>query len=188
MIYLHEDVLTEDICSDIIELFDDNEKNTRKKSYYTIPKNDKEWVSIEYFLYKQLLIHINKYKDELIQQGYFDTLKKIEKKLFLHHFKIAKINIDSFEIERINDEAYKLRSPFRNKSFYNLFTFIFILTSDNDCILNVVNKESSKQVKFKEGCLILFPDDIDFMYNVVFENKCVNYIITGQLIEKIPNK
>jgi hypothetical protein len=98
-----------------------------------------------------------------------------------------------------------------------MFTFVFILTSDNDCVLNIgqvsksptanlvggfqppdkigggpiaskAYKETNKKILFQEGSLVLFPDDIDYMYDIIFKKDCINYIITGQLVEIISSK
>ena len=107
--------------------------------------------------------------------------------------------MNSPNIKNINDTEYKICSPFRENNFYNIFTFVFILTSDNDCVLNIgqvskspiankAYKETNKKILFQEGSLVLFPDDIDYMYDIIFKKDCINYIITGQLVEKISSK
>ena len=58
-IYCNDDVLSDFLCDDIIELFNDNDNDS-----LIIPKHCNKWNKIEKILYRELLINIKKYKNK----------------------------------------------------------------------------------------------------------------------------
>jgi len=158
MIKIIPDVLTDDLCIEIVDELDKISDNC-----FIIPKNDKTWIDTEYFLYRQLLIAINDYE------------KKRETPLFLSHFKICKI-------EQNAHSEIKNFSPFREINSHNVLTFIFFLTSDDDSFLEIFDEK----IPFQQGALVIFPDDIQYIYNIICKRN--NFIIMGQLVDNISTK
>ena len=118
-IYCNDDVLSDFLCDDIIELFNDNDNDS-----LIIPKHCNKWNKIEKILYRELLINIKKYKNKILNnilnkndKDISEVCKMIDKDMYLKHFKIIKIVNDN------NNLVYNLRE----KNRYNVISFIYFL-------------------------------------------------------------
>ena len=119
-IFEYNNSLTDMICENIIEQFEENNGNN---NIFNIPKNNKEWERIERLLYKELLMRLNDYKNKLLENINLNNELCIlmNNELYTKHFSIQKINIGKDEI------VYNF-TPNR----YNVLTYIFYLNDVDD--------------------------------------------------------
>ena len=105
------------LCETIIEQFEE-ESN---KPLLNIPKNNKYWEKIEHALYKELLIRINDYKNQLLYNidNNHELMISFNKSFYLQNFIIQKICANDI----INNKYNFI--PNR----YNFLTFIFFLNT-----------------------------------------------------------
>jgi len=157
-------ILTKELCDDIIEIFEETNNNLYEM---VIPKKSKQWEKIEIILYKNLLMKIYEYKNELIiinkQQDILkdDLIFNLNKKLYIRHFKIRKYNNDS--------EILFIKNPNR----YNLLVFILCLNNNFDILIN------NNIIPTECGNLILFPHSYNYKIKVPLSE--TQYIIYGEL-------
>lgn len=163
-------VLIDLLCEDIIELFDESNNNHNEMN---IPKYSNKWEKIELFLYKELLIYINKYKNNIVinnsNQDKFKNLliENLNKELYTRQFKIRKYSNDA-------SESIYIKPPNNNPNRYNFLNFIFIL-NDNNCEITINNYK----IISKCGDLLLFPSD--FSYKIEIPLLKNQYIICGEI-------
>jgi hypothetical protein len=132
------------LCDDINDLY-------QNITDFIIPKNNNEWLMIEKFLYKELLMHIMQYKNKLILLNTFQGNKIVEdlsKKLYTKHFKITK-----------------------NKTFnrFNIISYFFSL-NDSIKINNIVYNDV-------KGKLFLFPEEYKVDNIGIFGQLCYENIV-----------
>ena len=106
------------LCNDIINYF-----NKENSNIFLIPKNNTKWKRIEMLLYKELLLHIDKYKKTLLNQLtdiYTNQLySSLSSKLYMDSFKIIKYSHQDSEFFINNYELTNNR--------HNVLSFIFYL-------------------------------------------------------------
>jgi hypothetical protein len=178
-IFEYNNSLTDMICENIIEQFEENNGNN---NIFNIPKNNKEWERIERLLYKELLMRLNDYKNKLLENINLNNelYTLLNNELHTKHFSVQKINIGKDKI------VYNF-TPNR----YNVLTYIFYLNDVDDGGEVVFPSSENRMldnyiIKPKRGKLVLFPENIDmFNYNVKCPANCSQYIITGQLYYNI---
>lgn len=192
--------LPEILCKDIIELFDNQENNKIKKinikmknnlynifddsyleySYleFIIPKKNIHWERIECLLYKELLIHINNYKQELIKnfnnKDDNNLIILLNNKLFTKDFTIQKYNKVS------NDCELKIKKYKNTNNRYNLLYYIFFLNTISKGGEIIFKNNNRIDIITPEICnLLLFNDKIDYECNLPKSDN--QYIICGQI-------
>jgi hypothetical protein len=161
--------LNEIICESIIELFDKQSTN----EIFNIPKNNKDWERIERMLYKEVLIGVNEYKMNLLNNINLNNelIKLLNNELYMKHFCIQKIETGENAINKYN------LIPNR----YNVLTYIFYLNDINDGG-EIIFENIEKKLKPNIGTLVLFPENINHInYNCNPPQKNIQYIISGQL-------
>ena len=207
--------ITNILCDDIISIFllENNFINKYNKNYFLInddkiikmndssinyfdfkqfeiPKNSLKWNKIESILYKQLLINLKNYKDEILQFINSIEYNNIyndynEFNIFLNN----KIFLKSFFIQE-----YKATNPNifitdfnKQNSRYNIITFIFFLNDDNNCEIIITNnntglleKKDEIIIKPKKGKLVLFSENMNYQYKYKLSENSI-FLITGQL-------
>ena len=196
----NKNIISKDLCYDIINLFNINCGNNE---YYDIPKNiiknennntNNEWSNIERFIYKQILINIYKYKQKIIlSKPYFIKsngknedfrsylLQNLNKNMQIKYFTIQKLlnNIDFSSSNKTLNYNMKIKC---NNSRYNILSFIFFLNKIVDG--GEIHFNDNIIVKSEIGKLVIFPEDINFIYNYICPKKKedIQYIITGQIL------
>jgi hypothetical protein len=172
----YENVLPEELCDDLIEKFE-NHSEKNNKPFIKIPKNNNEWKKMEKFLYKELLIKINDYKLKLLKkqnEGYVECKKLISslnEKLYLKSFVLQKH--DNLKEEKDCSKFNRIISR------HNVLTFIFYLNDVSEG--GMLNFRDGIFVLAKKGKLVLFPENMNFIYkhNLPISNS--QYVILGQL-------
>jgi hypothetical protein len=159
-------ILNNFICQDIIDEYSIIE-NTEKR--FKIPKNNVKWENIERLLYKELLIHINIYKNKLLILSSSientEMIQSLNTTLFLKDFVIQCVSVN-------NDFVFSL-----SYNRYNVLNFIFCLSNKTTTFEIAGIKQSCKQ-----GDMVLFPNNIKYTckYNDLLTNENI-YFISGQL-------
>jgi hypothetical protein len=163
-------ILIYELCEDIIKLF---EESNNKDNEMNIPKQSKKWEKIELILYKELLICINNYKNNLIiNNNQQDKIKNeiinyLNKELYIKNFKIRKYTNNTSEI-------LDIRPSNNNPNRYNFLKFIYCL-NENNCEIIINNTE----ILLKCGNLLLFPNDLLYKIKIPILEK--QFIICGEL-------
>jgi hypothetical protein len=149
---LKQKVLTDILCKDIIEIFEETDDIIE----LDIPKYSTKWEKIELNLYKELLKFIYKYKNNLIT----NNLQKDERKNTLIQHLNKNLYIKKFTIRKIinnTSEPLDITPPINNFNRYNLLKYMFCLNEksvemfiDNDNIISDC------------GDLLLFPNDVSY--------------------------
>lgn len=169
------------LCQDYIDLF---ERNTpHGETIFRIPKQNttttaEDWRKMEIYLYKQLLIKIQTYKQKLLfhlDDKYICNLNAhLEKEFY----------VKDFIIKKYENIVLNQKIEIKNPSRYNLLSFVLFLT-DGGC-------EGSHQIQFldtfitpEKGKLVIFPEEIipKFVYELPVEQKF--YVITSQFCKSI---
>jgi len=125
-------------------------------------------------LYKELLIGLNEYKINLLNNINVNNelITLLNNELYTKHFCIQKIDIGENIINKYNFIPNR----------YNVLTYIFYL---NDIIHGgeiVFSNVENENIKPKLGKLVMFPENINSMYyKCVPPLKITQYIISGQL-------
>lgn len=136
MIYETES-LTSFLCDDIIE----NIEVIELCHQFIIPKNNDQWNMIEKEIYKELLIHLNNYKNSLILKNTEESnnlIKLLSNDLYTRHFTINKGTNEN--------------NKFKTCNRFNVISYLFCL-SDSDIIINNISYHAEK------GKLFLFPEE-----------------------------
>lgn len=144
----HNDCISSFLCDDIIELSKVEDELFKE---FIIPKEHKEWVEIEKILYKELLTHLNHYKNKLILLNTNKGNKSIEdltKKLYTKEFKIT------------------------NKKTLNRFNIISYFFCLYDTI--TINNKTFENVK---GTLFLFPEEYKINNIGIYGQLCYENVV-----------
>jgi hypothetical protein len=162
----YDNSLTEFLCDDIIENF--QIFTTDNEILFEIPKNNTDWINIEKYLYKELLIKINYYKNSIINFiNNNDLIVSLTEKIYTNCFTIYNCKNESINY----DTFFK-----RYNSRYSFLIFLFFI---NDCEeKDEIIFNESLIIKPKKGSLLLFPDDLN--YNIRFNMKQTT-MVYGQL-------
>ena len=166
--------ITELLCDNIIENYEINEK-----SIFEIPKNNEKWTRIEKLLYKELLININKYKNSILHLNTVDSiniLNLISKPLFTNSFLINKLSSQLTD-GKLTDG--KQANYFKKNNRYNVLSYIFYLNTVTDG--GEIHFVNGAHILPKKGKLVLFPENLDYMYKPTIPISNDQYIIYGQL-------
>jgi hypothetical protein len=127
------DSLSSFLCDDIIESSHIAHVTVEDKKEFIIPNEEKEWSEIEKILYKELLTHLNNYKNELILLNINEGNKIIEeltKKLYTKEFKITnKKTLNRFNIISYFFSLYDTIT-IDNKTFYHVKGKLFLFPEE----------------------------------------------------------
>lgn len=180
----YPNILTEEICEDIIE------KIQEDPLIQEIPKNNKEWKKTENYLYKNLLSCVSDYKKKRIKNIVLETECPISKEL-LEGLQ-AKMGVISFKIIQNTTQVSNYN---RSMSRYNLLSFVFYLNKvkngqlvfkdkdDVDHSSSKNNNVKNRVIEPEVGKLVLFPETPELFYHGESPlDSEVQYIITGQII------
>lgn len=174
--YTIKEILPDVLCEHIIELFEEDAvfENTNNP-VFIIPKKNNRWEKIERIIYKELLVNLNKFKNNLMNHircdGDIEFINKLNDNLFLREFKIEKIT---------NENTLK-----KTNNRYNVLSFIFFLnelSQKSEFGVDVDNIENNTVAVYKQGDLVFLRDHVVSNKNTrLIENQ---YIISGQLCSK----
>lgn len=157
----YPNVISEFICDDIIDFF-------QEEDTHEIPKDHENYKKIEKLLYTQLLMKIQDYKSRLINYPTTDEKNKITDSLN------QKLYTKSFIVKKYADQPIIHDFNPDNYNRYNCLTYIFFLDDSAGTI-----EFDGIKIKPNIGSLILFPTNNDYKY-IVTPNE-TTYILSGQL-------
>lgn len=183
-IYINEYAISQELCADMIELFEKSNKryegitagglnkNVKDTSDLMMDKNDKTWKDIYIFLKEELTLNLNKYLD------------KINSKYESHMFELfdRNIEISNFMMQRYlqNIGKYTYHNDFsvdHQQQKYRVLTYLFYLNDVEEGgeteLLNDI------KIKPKAGKLLLFPATWTFPHRGIMPISSNKYIITG---------
>jgi hypothetical protein len=142
----HNECITSFLCDDIIEL-----SKIEENKEFIIPKGHKEWVEIEKMLYKELLTHLNHYKNKLISLNSHQGNKIIEeltKKLYTKDFKITIT---------------------KSLNRFNIISYFF-------CLYDTITIDNKKFENVK-GKLFLFPEEYKINNIGIYGQLCYENVV-----------
>lgn len=165
-IQIYKYIIPDLLCTEIIELFETNNKS----NIVIIPKDNDKWIRIERFIYKNLLEKINDYKKNIIininQNNNTELHKQINDDIYVKNFTI-----------QYCDSKNTYESYNRQYVKHSVVNFVFYLSECDNGTLEFTYKNISIQPT--PGVLVLFPDYIDYKYKIP---TCNHYVITGQFV------
>lgn len=143
----HAECLTTFLCDDIIELSDiENVKE------FIIPKENEEWSMIEKTLYRELLTHLNHYKNQLIllntNKGN-NMIESLSKKMYTKDFKITHL---------------------KTLNRFNVISYFFCLDDTINIHYTQYNDVKGKLFLFPEEYKIKFDKNIGIYGQLCYEN------------------
>ena len=180
----YDNVLTEEFCNKIIDLFNSDETNTRKgitagglnlnvknTTDLVINQTNIEWTEIDQFLSSTLSKYLNIYKDEI--KSIYDV------------FPYSTLQDTGFQIQKYNKNSgfYLQHHDFgniiiENKAVYNrIITYLFYLNDVDEGGETEMLK--TNKIKPKTGKLLIFPATWTYPHcgNMPISND--KYIVTG---------
>ena len=158
-----KNILTKEICNDIICFF-----NNQSENKYVIDYNLPEWKNIYNHLYYQLNININNYLLSLtkhMEHANYNFFK-------INQFVIDDICIKKYCKEHINNLTNNINIDLKYRT-YSIMNFIFIL-DDTSNEIEFINTK----IKTEKGQLIIFPSFWSFPFKDTNIND-TKYIISG---------
>lgn len=168
-------ILPPKLCDDIIKKL---KYDTDMCNVIQIPKHTDEWEKIELYLYKQLLIHLKKFRDTFFihDQDLNNTfLIDLTKELKLQSFNI--VNYNSTVEKPVVDYSKQL-------SRFNLITFVYFLTDIKDFVaIHIKEKDKEMNIYSEKGKLLFLQENLDYTYTYNLP-KGPYSVITGQIILK----
>ena len=164
-IYTKENCLNRDFCNQIIEHFENNNKqNSCNTNTLSVNPNNK-FIEFESKIINTLKNEINNY-----MQIYGKFLGGYDKKdIYTNHYCIYKI--------KNTNVGYTQYVPSRDNTIIN---FIFYL-SNNDQLNNDILLDSINIIP-KEGMLVLFPADWTLPYRIFSRLNEDKYILKGEIV------
>jgi hypothetical protein len=189
-IYINENVLCNELCNDIIELFEKSNnkyegitasglnKKIKDTTDLIINKNNTEWKNIFNFLKEELLININAYFNK-INEKYINNKDNNNKSFELIN---RNIEISQFMIQKYlqNTGKYIYHNDFdvdHQQKKYRVLTYIFYLNTINEGGETEIIKDI--KIKPESGKLLLFPASWTYPHSGLMPISSDKYIITG---------
>ncbi len=197
-IYTNKFSLSEEVCSNIIELFENEErkydgltqgglqKNVKNTKDFIIPENEAKWYKYYQLFHKELNRNIKLYIDKLNENPKFQNINQNTTNIY-KHFENSKLSHSVFMIQRYNQNEgrYVYHHDF-SIDYENMknrvITYLWYLNDVEDGgetdfpDLNI-------QIKPETGKLVLFPATWDFPHCGKLPKSSHKYIVTGWLYE-----
>jgi Rps23 Pro-64 3,4-dihydroxylase Tpa1-like proline 4-hydroxylase len=202
-IYTNKISLSQEICDDLIELFENEErkydgithgglqKNIKDTKDFVIPENEPKWYKYYQLFHNELTRNLNMYINKLNDNEKFKNINQNTTNIF-KHFENSKLSHSIFMIQRykMNEGRYVYHHDFsidyKNKK-NRVLTYLWYL---NDV------KEGGEtdfpdlnlQIKPEAGTLLIFPATWDFPHCGKMPISSNKYIVTGWLYKDIPSE
>lgn len=193
-IYENDNSLCEELCNDIIELYENDENKDEGRTIggvdmkiknttdLIIPKNNEKWKKIEECLYKELHKNILKYIEQINCESYNP---KFNNGTDTNIFKNTNLEAYYFMIQKYdkNKGEYIYHNDFYlEKNKYRVITFLWYLNDVKEG--GETQFWDSYKIKPKTGKLILFPASWTFQHRGLMPKSSNKYIITNWLYLK----
>lgn len=195
-IYENDNSLCEELCNDIIELYENEDgkydgltgggvqKKIKNTTDFIIPKNNEKWEKIEKCLYKELHKNILKYIEHINCESYNpefnngrDTNIFKNTNLELYYFMVQKYE------KHVGEYVYHNDFWVEESSKYRVITFLWYLNDVEEG--GETQFWDSYKIKPKTGKLIMFPSCWTHQHRGLMPKSSNKYIITNWLHLKI---
>jgi hypothetical protein len=197
-VYTNKFSLSQEVCSNIIELFENLEiiydgltqgglqKNVKNTKDFIIPENEAKWYKYYQLFHKELNRNIKLYINKLNENPKFQNINQNTTNIY-KHFENSKLSHSVFMIQRYNQNEgrYVYHHDF-SIDYENMknrvITYLWYLNDVEDGgetdfpDLNI-------QIKPETGKLVLFPATWDFPHCGKLPKSSNKYIVTGWLYE-----
>ena len=195
-IYTNKKSLSSEVCRDLIELFENEErkydgvthggmqKNIKDTKDFVIPENEPKWYKYYYLFHSEILRNVHKYINTLNENPSFKNENQNTTSVF-KHFQNSKISHGGFMLQRyiLNQGRYVYHHDFSvhetNKK-HRIITYLWYL-NDVEEGGETDFPDINIKVKPEIGKLVLFPASWDFPHCGKMPISSNKYIVTGWL-------
>lgn len=196
-IYLNKNSLAPEICIDIIELYENEntdskhegliqaglQKNIKDTVDFNIPLNDEKWYKYYKLLNNELSINIKKYFSNLNNNEEFKNIDQLSNKTYIF-FEDTKLLSNVFMIQKYtkNVGKYIYHNDFRidlAENKYRILTFLWYLNTVEEGGETAFGEDF--KIKPEMGKLLLFPASWTYPHAGKMPISDNKYIITGWL-------
>ena len=202
-IYTNKISLSREVCQDIINLFESEErkydgvtqgglqKNIKDTKDFVIPENEAKWYKYYKLLHDELTRNSHIYINKLNENPSFQNVNQNTTSIY-KHFSNIKISHSGFMAQRyiMNEGRYVYHHDFavdlKNKK-NRVITYLWYL-NDVEEGGETDFPDINIKVKPEAGKLVLFPASWDFPHCGKIPISSNKYIITGWLYQDVPNK
>jgi hypothetical protein len=202
-IYTNKFSLSPEVCCDLIELFENEErkydgvthgglqKNIKDTKDFVIPENETKWYKYYQLFRNELTRNLNTYINRLNENPSFQNINQKTTNIY-KHFEKCKLSHSIFMLQRYimkegkyvyhNDSSIDIK----NKK-YRVLTYLWYL-NDVEEGGETDFPDANLMIKPETGKLVLFPATWDFPHCGKMPISSNKYIVTGWLYQDIPNK
>jgi len=202
-IYTNKISLSQEICDDLIELFENEErkydgvthgglqKNIKDTKDFVIPENEPKWYKYYQLFHNELTRNLKVYINKLNDNQIFQNINQNTNNIF-KHFENSKLSHSIFMIQRykMNEGRYVYHHDFsidyKNKK-NRVLTYLWYLNDVKEGG-ETDFPDLSLQIKPEAGTLLLFPATWDFPHCGKMPISSNKYIVTGWLYKDIPSE
>jgi hypothetical protein len=195
-IYINKKSLSSEVCRDLIELFENEErkydgvthggmqKNIKDTKDFVIPDNEPKWYKYYHLFHGEILRNVHKYVNILNENPSFKNENQNTTNIF-KHFQNSKISHGGFMLQRyiLNKGRYVYHHDFSvndtNKK-HRIITYLWYL-NDVEEGGETDFPDINIKVKPETGKLVLFPATWDFPHCGKMPISSNKYIVTGWL-------
>jgi hypothetical protein len=199
-IYTNKISLSQEICDDLIELFENEErkydgvthgglqKNIKDTKDFVIPENEPKWYKYYQLFHNELTRNLKVYINKLNDNQIFKNINQNTNNIF-KHFENSKLSHSIFMIQRykMNEGRYVYHHDFsidyKNKK-NRVLTYLWYLNDVKEGG-ETDFPDLSLQIKPEAGTLLLFPATWDFPHCGKMPISSNKYIVTGWLYQDI---
>ena len=195
-IYTNKISLSPEVCRDIIELFENEErkydgitqgglqKNIKDTKDFVIPENEPKWYKYHKFLSNELRRNLELYLNKLNENLSFQNVNQNTTNIY-KHFENSKFSHTGFMAQRyiMNEGRYVYHHDFsvdiKNKK-NRVITYLWYL-NDVEEGGETDFPDLNLMIKPETGKLVLFPASWDFPHSGKIPISSNKYIVTGWL-------
>ena len=202
-IYINKKSLSTEVCRDLIELFENEErkydgvthggvqKNIKDTKDFVIPENEAKWYKYYHLFHNELTRNLQLYLNKLNKNDSFKNENQNTTTVY-KHFENTNISHSVFMLQRyiMNEGRYVYHNDFsidlKNKK-NRVITYLWYL---NDVLEGGETEfpDLNLKVKPETGKLVLFPATWDFPHCGKMPISSNKYIVTGWLYIDILNQ
>lgn len=199
-IYINEFSLSKEVCIDLIEMFENEDrkyegvthgglqKNIKDTKDFIIPENEPKWYNYYQLFHNELMHNLEKYLNKLNQNPSFKNINQNTNKIY-KHLEDAKMSYSVFMMQRylINEGRYVYHNDFsvdlKNKK-NRVITYLWYL-NDVEEGGETDFPDLNLKIKPKAGQLLFFPATWDFPHCGKMPISSNKYIVTGWLYQDV---
>jgi hypothetical protein len=195
-IYINKKSLSSEVCRDLIELFENEErkydgvtrgglqKNIKDTKDFVIPENEPKWYKYYHLFHHELTRNLQIYLNKLNDNSSFKNQNQNTTNIY-KHFENAKISHSIFMLQRyiMNEGKYVYHNDFSidyNTKKNRIITYLWYL-NDVEEGGETDFPDINIKVKPETGKLVLFPATWDFPHCGKMPISSNKYIVTGWL-------